>query len=340
MTPSARDLRHLVRAVDALTTQVRRLADTRQTPADDTRHAAIAAALTAEHYRRAEARTVASPEEHCAAMATAVMRVLTPTVDTDDAPTTTGSDGVCEHDGAHPGFTCGEVDQTRLFWEAQWARDAEARRTAPPADEAQRIADEQRTARRHSLHNLLDRLDRSTVHTWAESHLLRQHIEEEIRDADTARAVARSNLQHVKTIVPEVDRLAAELEQAQAALDRVRQLHTRTTVQTTGGPADACSSCESDSMSYPWPCPTAEALVGPRPGGSEQPTTTETPADSCKAHNGHPCFPEPGARCSAHGTHQCALCHRNPGSCAGDLGGCTTWSLEGMHWDTCPNRIK
>ncbi|MEU3507918.1 hypothetical protein ABZ733_08300 [Streptomyces longwoodensis] len=36
----------------------------------------IAAALTAEHYRRAEARTVASPEEHCAAMADAVLAAL------------------------------------------------------------------------------------------------------------------------------------------------------------------------------------------------------------------------------------------------------------------------
>lgn len=53
--------------------------------AADIRRAAIAAALTAEHYRRAEARIVASPEEHCAAMADAVMRVVTPG---DDGPTT------------------------------------------------------------------------------------------------------------------------------------------------------------------------------------------------------------------------------------------------------------
>ncbi|MGW4107028.1 hypothetical protein [Streptomyces sp. NPDC004976] len=36
----------------------------------------IADALTAEHHRRAEARIVASPEEHCAAMADAVLAVL------------------------------------------------------------------------------------------------------------------------------------------------------------------------------------------------------------------------------------------------------------------------
>ncbi|MFI8865322.1 hypothetical protein ACIGNW_00165 [Streptomyces sp. NPDC053707] len=44
------------------------------------------------------------------------------------------------------------------------------------------------------------------------------------------------------------------------ALNRVRALHVRVTVQTTTGPAYACESCETDSMSYPWPCPTAEAL--------------------------------------------------------------------------------
>lgn len=38
--------------------------------------AAITAALTAEHYRRAEAKIEASPEEHCAAMARSVMKVL------------------------------------------------------------------------------------------------------------------------------------------------------------------------------------------------------------------------------------------------------------------------
>lgn len=38
--------------------------------------AAITAALVAEHYRRAAAKIEASPEEHCAAMARSVMKVL------------------------------------------------------------------------------------------------------------------------------------------------------------------------------------------------------------------------------------------------------------------------
>ena len=61
------------------------------------------------------------------------------------------------------------------------------------------------------------------------------------------------------------DGLKAKVDEATSTLRRVRALHARTTVQTTGGPADACSSCETDGMSYPWPCPTTEALAGPRP---------------------------------------------------------------------------
>jgi hypothetical protein len=80
--------------------------------------------------------------------------------------------------------------------------------------------DAQRTTRREALRNLLGRLDRGTTHsiqfTPAEAALLRQHVFAEIRDADTARAVARSNLRHVQTIVPDMDRLACENEQLRA----------------------------------------------------------------------------------------------------------------------------
>ncbi|MYS44095.1 hypothetical protein GTY23_23250 [Streptomyces sp. SID5998] len=98
LSPNARAV---VRAAEQMTTQLRRIADALTTPvvrtevvADDdmptrvggARRAVIAAALTAEHYRRAEAGIVASPEEHCAAMADAVMGVLTPDA-ADDATT-------------------------------------------------------------------------------------------------------------------------------------------------------------------------------------------------------------------------------------------------------------
>lgn len=132
----------------------------------------------------------------------------------DDAPTTTddGPAEHCEHDGPHPGFTCGEVDQTRLFWEAQWARDAErTRQQAPAADE-----DAQRTARRNSAHNLLARLDRGGLLSPADCTLLRQHYDTEAREHDTARAVAAGNKRHVQVMY-------AELEQANEAARKALQ---------------------------------------------------------------------------------------------------------------------
>lgn len=52
-----------------------------------------------------------------------------------------------------------------------------------------------------------------------------------------------------------------------------------------------------------------------------------------------PHFPDPEARCSAHGTTYCAACHRNPSgprSCTQ----CYVYDSTGMHGDTCRNRIR
>lgn len=53
-------------------------------------------------------------------------------------------------------------------------------------------------------------------------------------------------------------------------------------------------------------------------------------------------FPHPEDRCAAHGQALCIKCARNPGNCANPTGagGCSTYYTTGMHWDTCPNRIK
>lgn len=53
-----------------------------------------------------------------------------------------------------------------------------------------------------------------------------------------------------------------------------------------------------------------------------------------------PHFPDPKAICPAHGNRYCRACSRNPGDCIGDCGGCGYWSATGMHWDTCPNRVR
>lgn len=50
-------------------------------------------------------------------------------------------------------------------------------------------------------------------------------------------------------------------------------------------------------------------------------------------------FPSLENRCSAHGQSLCVLCARNPGDCATGSS-CEMWSVTGMHWDTCPNRVR
>jgi hypothetical protein len=132
---------------------------------------------------------------------------------------------------------------------------------APAADEnAQGATDEEQTLRllrRESLLVLLTRLQRGRNLSQAEADTLRQHVETEIREADTARAVARSNLRHVQLLVP-------ELEQAQAAIERVRAVVTRAAQTTAAGISD------HDIGRYDMAVAVLAAL-----DGTEQPTTTE-----------------------------------------------------------------
>ncbi|BET51831.1 hypothetical protein RGQ21_68130 [Kitasatospora aureofaciens] len=44
-------------------------------------------------------------------------------------------------------------------------------------------------------------------------------------------------------------------------ITRITDIHQEIPVQTTAGIQSGCSSCESDSMTYPWPCLTAEILM-------------------------------------------------------------------------------
>lgn len=144
----------------------------------------------------------------------------------------TGPAEHCEHDGPHPGFTCGEADQTRLFWEAQWARPS-----AQAADE-----EGQRAARRDSAAVLLARAVHGVLGP-AEGAELREHFNAEQREADTARAevkrwlafIERGMDTHMQFSVIKPDGTmeelpcadwcyACRLEEAQAAIERVRVL--------------------------------------------------------------------------------------------------------------------
>ncbi|MFD7884060.1 hypothetical protein ACFV3N_16675 [Streptomyces bauhiniae] len=116
---------------------------------------------------------------------------------------------------------------------SSWQADAEARIThwqrtlgaETPADDGEGV----RTARRDGIHVLLDAVEGSSFgHVQDEVALLRRHVLDEIREHDTARAVARGNLAHVRQIVPEIEQLSTELEYAQAANERVRKFSEMT----------------------------------------------------------------------------------------------------------------
>ncbi|NUP42350.1 MAG: hypothetical protein HOY76_36295 [Streptomyces sp.] len=121
-------------------------------------------------------------------------------------------------------------------WLTRGTHDLSIPEQATAADEEQA----QRWSRREPLLVLLTRLQRGRTLTEDEARTLREHVETEMREAETARAVAAGNLRHVKTLIP-------ELEQAQAAIERVRH------------GAHLCGDCQIN---------VAAAL-----DGTEQPTT-------------------------------------------------------------------
>lgn len=87
----------------------------------------------------------------------------------------------------------------------------------PPSEEDQAAEEPRRTARRASIHERLNQLAHRGILAASAAELLRNQVEAEMREADTARAVAAGNLRHVRILIP-------ELEQAQAAVGRVRAL--------------------------------------------------------------------------------------------------------------------
>ena len=124
---------------------------------------------------------------------------------------------------------------------------------APAADEGAQRAD-----RRASLRNLLARLERGAM-LGEEKALLRQHVEAEMREVDTARAVAAGNKRHVQIMYTDLQeaqsraRQAEELlsvahetsnqseaarAEAQAAIERVRVMTVGIAQATAAGISD------------------------------------------------------------------------------------------------------
>jgi hypothetical protein len=95
--------------------------------------------------------------------------------------------------------------------------------TDPQTDTPAADEDVVRAARLDSLGTLLSRILNGLTLTPDEGKLLTEHIDTEVRESTTARAVAASNKRHVQTIAPEIDRLTAELEDAEQRADSFRR---------------------------------------------------------------------------------------------------------------------
>lgn len=168
------DAKAVVRAAEALTTQVRRIADALSTPV---------------------VRYDVATDD-------------TPTPGTDDARHAIVADNTILIAHWHPAAEQHAEERQELAGMVGEFIDAQMR-MAQVSDE-----ETERTARRESIGILISRAGRGVI-TGSESELLRQWVETELREADTAREVARGNLRHVREIVP-------ELEKAQAAIERAR----------------------------------------------------------------------------------------------------------------------
>ncbi|MEU9198868.1 hypothetical protein [Streptomyces sp. NPDC048332] len=157
----------------------------------------------------------------------------TPVIDADDGPQTTDDDAF----------------QTMSYDTRQHASAAvsELLRTLP-SDALPTTAPERDMLMWHAVNAALDALPEHPA---------------VVELARIRRALDPDDETYVRETVDEQFALQAKVDEATAILRRVRTLHRRETVQTVSGPADACSTCETDSMSYPWPCPTIEALSGP-----------------------------------------------------------------------------
>lgn len=197
--------RALLKAVDRLTTQVRRIADTLEPPTDDAPDAG---------------QTTGDDTQPLA------VRTITPWL----PPCESGR----HH--AHPTQTC---DEAEAF-------------TAQVQDWAQRMA--------------VPDMQHVTA-TMRENEQLRTERDRVRAELDRINTRPDPTDGNISLTIGEQLAMAAQLEEATATLKRVRALHARVTIQTTGGPKDACDTCESDNMSHPWPCPTTEALAGPATEG-------------------------------------------------------------------------
>lgn len=213
MSLTSPDAKAVVRALDALTAQVQRLADAQQTPVD-------AQSTTRDDGYDAAERACPTPLTHnwgCGCPTDQAPAAVAPVLPCNWARTRTEH---APHDWEpQPGMAPVRCDG----WTAE----------APAADE-----DAQHTARRrNSILNLLDRLDRHGTLTPEERALLRNHVVDEGLEHDTARA----DLARYEEVQGDMNERAIDLtrraQQAEAAIARAHKLASRWAVLRAYGSA-------------------------------------------------------------------------------------------------------
>ena len=206
MTRLSPDVRAVVAAVDRLTTQVARLADGASAAVVD-----VSPGVAVVHGRPVD----------------------TPTTPPDDGPRCVCGDPLQWYTapGGGAGWVHDPAPDSPVF-DVHKPRPADGPTRLPPAvyDEALRAArrqapaadeDAQRTTRRQSLRIILDRASRGVILRTDEAALLRQHVDAEQRDADTARQVAAGNLRHVRMLYADLQAAQAERDRSDEAARRV-----------------------------------------------------------------------------------------------------------------------
>ncbi|WP_328934171.1 MULTISPECIES: hypothetical protein [unclassified Streptomyces] len=171
MSQPSPDAKAVVRAAEALTTQVRRIADalsttvvrydvaTDDTPTtdDDALRRMLTNALTAEHYRRAREQIVASPEEHSAGMADVAMRIVstcraaeppTPATECSAQYHRDGYSTECIRAAQHPGVHVDTKGFSWPEWSAVYPTDNTVK-VGPPLLRPVEQTEDERTVREH-----------------------------------------------------------------------------------------------------------------------------------------------------------------------------------------------
>jgi DNA repair exonuclease SbcCD nuclease subunit len=225
VSQTSHDARAVVRAIDALTTQVRRLADAQPTPVVE--HVLGEETACDDACRPVEVggetirvRGSGDFTDEERGFVTEIVRAAKRKYEAEhtgeqQAPAAKGPDFTSPLSAIEVRVPCPDCPPPAMIPRSQITEHIIREHTgqAPAADE-----DAQRTTRRDSLRNLIDRLDRNGALAYDEGALLRQHVEAEMRESDQWRAGRNTMKQRGEEIERNRDNWQRRAEQAEELL--------------------------------------------------------------------------------------------------------------------------